>query len=150
MGLVNGHFAGNDTERDHGAAAALITRIVIRCSFQVAGVSRLKVSVLIALLCLSGCSWLHTSSWFHSKKSHAPEPTELIVTGAPSGSFLFIDGVQAGEAKEVSSRPQVVDVTPGSHTVEVKVGEAVAYRENTFVAAGDKLVITVLSGANRK
>jgi hypothetical protein len=122
---------------------------VVRCAFRVSGVSRLKVAILIMLLCLSGCSWMHTSSWFHSKKSHAPDPTELIVTGAPVGSLLFIDGVQTGEAKEVANRPQVLDVAPGSHTVEVKVGDTVAYRENTFVAAGDKLVITVLSGARK-
>src|ERR1700730_2408979 len=122
---------------------------VVRCAFRVAGVSRLKVAILIMLLCLSGCSWMHTSSWFHSKKSHAPDPTELIVTGAPVGSLLFVDGVQTGEAKEVASRPQVLDVAPGSHTVEVKVGDAVVYRENTYVAAGDKHVITVLSGARK-
>jgi hypothetical protein len=92
---------------------------------------------------------MHPGSWFHSRKSPAPAPTELIVTGAPARSLLFIDGVQTGEAKEVTSRPQVVDVAPGSHIVEVRMGDAVAYRENTFVAAGDKLVITVLSG-NRK
>jgi hypothetical protein len=100
--------------------------------------SRLKVSVLIALACLSGCSWFH-------RKPPAPDPTELIVTGAPADSVLFVDGVQAGQPSE-ANRPQVLDVTPGTHTLEVRTGDTVAYREDTYVAQGDKRVVTVLSG----
>jgi hypothetical protein len=39
-------------------------------------------------------------------------------------------------------------VSAGTHVVEVKVGDSVRYREDTYVAAGDKRVITVLSGFN--
>lgn len=95
--------------------------------------------VVVLLVCVTGCSWFH-------RKPHAPDPTELIVTGAPLGSIVFVDGVQAGQAKEVLSRPQAVEVSPGMHTLEVRVGDTVAYRENTYVAQGDKRVISVLSG----
>jgi hypothetical protein len=44
-------------------------------------------------------------------------------------------------------KPQVLDVTPGTHVVEVKVGDTVTYRENAYVAAGEKRLIQVLSGA---
>jgi len=40
----------------------------------------------------------------------------------------------------------VLRVAPGTHLVEVKVGESVTYRENTYVAVGQKRVVTVLSG----
>lgn len=106
------------------------------------GCLQLKVSLLILLLCVSGCSWFH-------RKAHAPDPTELIVTGAPVGSIVFVDGVQSGQAKEVVNRPQEVQVTPGMHTLEVRVGDTVAYRENTYVAQGGKQVISVLSGTGR-
>jgi hypothetical protein len=98
----------------------------------------LKAFLILTLVCVSGCSWFH--------RAHVPEPTELIVTGAPVGSIVFIDGVQSGQAKEVLTRPQELTVTPGTHIVEVRTGDSVAYRENTYVAPGEKRVISVLSG----
>ena len=106
------------------------------------GVSRLKITLLIVLVLLSGCSWFH-------RKPPAPDPTEFIVTGAPVGSLLFVDGVQSGHATEASNRTQVLEVTPGMHTLEVKLGDSVTYRENSYVAARSKVVITVLSGNSR-
>jgi hypothetical protein len=102
----------------------------------------LKAFLIILLLCVSGCSWFH-------RKPHAPDPTELVVVGAPAGSLLFVDGVQAGQAKAVTRQPQEVEVTPGTHIVEVRIGDAVAYRENTYVTPGEKHVISVLSGTGR-
>ncbi len=102
----------------------------------------MKVSLLILLLCVSGCSWFRA-------KAHVPDPTELIVTGAPVGSIVFVDGVQSGQAKDVAKRPQQVQVSPGMHTLEVRMGGGGAYRENTYVAQGDKRVISVLSGTGR-
>lgn len=102
----------------------------------------LKIFLIILLLCVSGCSWFH-------RKPHAPDPTELVVVGASVGSLVFVDGVQAGQAKDVANRPQEVEVAPGSHTLEVRMGDTVAYRENTYVKAGEKRVISVLSGTGR-
>jgi hypothetical protein len=104
--------------------------------------SRSKASLLIALACLSGCSWFHA-------RSPAPDPSELIVTGAPTGSILFLDGVQAGQETEASNRPQMLEVAPGTHTLEVRMADTVAYRESTYVAQGEKRVVTVLSGTSR-
>ena len=101
----------------------------------------LKAFLIILLLCVSGCSWFH-------RKAHAPDPTELIVVGAPVGSQVFVDGVQAGQPKEIAKQPQEVEVTPGTHILEVRVGDTVAYRENTYVTPGEKHVISVLSGRN--
>ncbi len=103
----------------------------------------MRLTVLLLLACLSGCSW------FHAKKPLAPEPPELTVTGAPAGSILFIDGVQIPPAKEAGNRPQVLQVAPGTHTLEVRWGDAVVYRENFDALGGEKRVIAVLSGASR-
>jgi hypothetical protein len=54
--------------------------------------------------------------------------------------------VQAGQAKEVAKQPQEITVVAGTHVVEVRMGDTVAYRENTYVTAGEKHVISVLSG----
>ena len=93
----------------------------------------------MVLLMLSGCGWLH-------RKPPPAPPTELIVTGAPAGATLLIDGVAAGQVAEANNRTQVLPVTSGTHVLEVKVGDAIAYRESTYVAAGEKRVVTVLSG----
>ena len=99
----------------------------------------MKKIVLVALLLLSGCSW------FHRKPPPAP-PTELVITGAPAGATLLVDGVPAGHVAEANDRTQILHVSSGTHTLEVRVGDAVTYRENTYVAPGEKHVIRVLSG----
>jgi hypothetical protein len=95
--------------------------------------------ILVSLLCLAGCSWFH-------RKPHVPPPAELVVTGAPAGALLFVDGAAAGQEVE-AKKPQILEVTPGTHVVEVRLGDTVAYRENTYVAAGEKRLVQVLSGA---
>jgi hypothetical protein len=35
----------------------------------------------------------HTCRWFHRAKA-PPDQPEIIVTGAPAGSIVFVDGVQ--------------------------------------------------------
>lgn len=102
----------------------------------------MKAFLIILLLCVSGCSWFH-------RKPHAPDAAELVVVGAPVGSVVFVDGVQSGQAKEIAKQPQEVEVTPGTHVLEVRMGETVAYRENTYVTPGEKRVVSVLSGTGR-
>lgn len=78
-----------------------------------------------------------------------PDPTQIIVTGAPAGSMVFIDGVQPGQAAERNDQTQVVDVAAGAHKVEIHMGDAVVYREETYVGLGEHRVVRVLSGLNR-
>jgi hypothetical protein len=115
---------------------------VLGCSFPPGRGTSLKAILIIVLLCISGCSWFH-------RKPHAADPTELVVVGAPVGSVVFVDGVQSGEAKEIAKQPQEIEVTPGTHILEVRMGDTVAYRENTYVTPGEKRVISVLSGTGR-
>jgi hypothetical protein len=78
-----------------------------------------------------------------------PEETELIVTGAPVGSFVFIDGRQTGQVTARNDHPQVLDVAAGAHKVEIHLGDAVVYREDTYVRPGEHHVVLVLSGSSR-
>ena len=103
----------------------------------------MKVFVLMTLACLSACSW------FGSRKQELPDPTEIIVTGAPGGSFIFVDGLQTGQAIVVSDHPQVLDVAAGVHKVEIHLGDKVVYREDTYVRLGEHRVVTVVSGITR-
>ena len=97
----------------------------------------------MTLACLSACSW------FTSKRTRSPEPTEIVVTGAPAGSTVFVDGVAAGQAAALNDRPQILNVAAGSHKVEIYVGVAMVYREYTYLEPGEHRVVRVLSGLNR-
>ncbi len=101
----------------------------------------MRVFVLITLACLSACSW------FSSRKHQPlPDPTEIIVTGAPVGSLVFIDGVQIGQAAANNDQSQVLDVAAGVHKVEIYRGDRVVYREDTYVGRGERRVVIVKSG----
>jgi hypothetical protein len=104
----------------------------------------LKILVVLALMSLSGCSWFHSRA-----KGPAPLP-ELVVTGAPAGTAIFIDDVQNGQVAEVNGKPQVLSVPAGMHVVEVRAGSTVIYREQTYVSTGDNRVINVRSGIHRE
>jgi hypothetical protein len=97
----------------------------------------------VTLACLSACGW------FASKKTQLPDPTEIIVTGAPAGSIVFVDGLQAGREITLNDHPQVLNVAAGAHKVEVHLGDRVVYRENTYVGLGEHRIVRVLSGSNR-
>ena len=78
-----------------------------------------------------------------------PDPTQLIVTGAPAGSLIFVDGSQTGQETALSDHPQVLEVAAGVHKVEIHVGDKIVYREETYVGLGEHRVVTVLSGLTR-
>lgn len=103
----------------------------------------MRVFVLIALACLSACSW------FHPRKPPLPDPTEIIVTGAPAGSLVFVDGLQTGQPTAANGHPQILTVAPGTHKVEIHAGDTIVYREETYLAAGERRTVMVLSGSSR-
>ncbi len=103
----------------------------------------MRVFVLAMLACLSACSW------FASRKMPVPDPTEIIVTGAPVGSIVFVDGLQTGQATALSDQTQVLNVAAGAHKVEIHVGDTVVYREDTYVGLSEHRIVRVLSGLNR-
>jgi hypothetical protein len=78
-----------------------------------------------------------------------PDPTEIIVTGAPAGSLIFVDGLQTGEASAINDHPRVLSVAAGAHKVEIHFGDTVVYREDTYVGLGEHHIVRVLSGLNR-
>jgi hypothetical protein len=99
--------------------------------------------VLITLACLSACGW------FGSRRPQLPDPTEIIVTGAPAGSIVFVDGLQTEQPTATNDHPQVLNVAAGAHKVEIHVGDTVVYREDTYVGLGERRIVRVLSGLSR-
>ncbi len=111
--------------------------------FRLSRERHLKTFVLLVLLGLSGCSW------FHRAKA-LPDPSQLIVTGAPAGSEVFVDNVKSGATAEVNGKPQLLTVSAGPHVVEIRSGDVVIYREQTYVGSGETRPIKVLSGTSRE
>jgi hypothetical protein len=102
-----------------------------------------KFIVFLALASLSGCSWFHLHA-----KGPPPSP-QLVVTGAPADSMIFVDNVQNGEPAQ-KGKPQVLTVSAGAHLIEVRTGSTVIYREQTYVSSGESRSIKVLSGSSRE
>jgi hypothetical protein len=97
----------------------------------------------MTLACLAACSW------FSSRKPKPlPDPPEIIVTGTPVGSIVFIDGVQIGSAAANNDRSRVLDVAAGAHKVEIRMGDRIVYREDTYVGLGERSVVIVKSGSS--
>jgi hypothetical protein len=62
------------------------------------------------------------------------------------GSIVLIDGVPIGQPTANNARSQTLDVAAGAHKVEISTGERVVYREDTYVAIGERTVVIVKSG----
>jgi hypothetical protein len=105
-----------------------------------AGPANLRVTVLIIVSLLSACSWLG------GRRAAPPDAPEILLTGAPRGSLVFVDGVQVAAASQ-KDESLVVRVAPGAHTVEIHADDKVVYREETYAGPGERRVVTVLSGA---
>ena len=103
----------------------------------------MRVVVLMTLACLSACSWF---GW--RKPQPLPDPPEIIVSGAPAGSVVLIDGVQMAQATANNDRLRAIDVTAGAHKVEVRSGDRIVYREDTYVGLWERSVVIVKSGSN--
>jgi len=100
-----------------------------------------RILVLLAVACLSACGWLGAR-----RTPPPPDPTQIIVTGCPAGSVVFIDGVQVGNAATRNNQSQVLDVAAGPHQVAVQLNEKFVYREDTSVGPGERRFVIVKSG----
>jgi hypothetical protein len=105
--------------------------------------ARVRTLLLITVVCLCSCSW------FGSRRPPPPNPSEIIVTGAPRNAQIYIDGAPSGQAATHNDQSQILDVAPGAHKVEIHLNDAVVYREDTYVGPGEHRVVTVLSGSVR-
>lgn len=86
---------------------------------------------IAALVLLAGCALPQTTV---RSGSSAPG---LTVSGAPSGSVLFVDGIQVGMAPEFDGKPKVLAVLDGVHQVEIRQGSVVVYSEKVFFSNGE-------------
>lgn len=98
--------------------------------------------VPLVLGALTACSLAQTTV-----RTGMPAPT-LIVSGAPSGSVLFVDGLDMGSAPQYDGNPKVLAVLEGTHQVEVRLGSNVVYKEKAFVSSGQSHTVAVAGAAS--
>ena len=101
----------------------------------------MRFLILVSFLCLSACSWFN---WH--KPAQSPDPTEIIVTGCPAGSIVFLDGAAVGQAATVNNQTRVLTVAAGVHKLEIQLNGKFVYREDTSVEPGARRVVMVKSG----
>jgi len=70
-------------------------------------------------------------------------PPTLMVAGAPSGSVLFVDGLDMGSAGQYDGNPKVLSVLEGTHQIEVRLGSNVVHHEKAFVSSGQSHTVAV-------
>lgn len=101
----------------------------------------MKTWIVLLFVGVAGCSW------FGHKKPAGPPPSEYIVTGAPAEAVILLDGAPQGEPV-VKGKPHVMAAASGYHVVEVKMGDTVTYREQTYLAPGEHHFVQVLTSRN--
>jgi hypothetical protein len=98
--------------------------------------------VLIVVALLSACALPQTTV---RTGSSAPG---LIVTGAPAGATLYVDGLEMGAASQFDGNPKVLAVLEGAHKVEVRLGPTAVYSEKAFVSNGETHTVKVVAGGS--
>jgi hypothetical protein len=65
----------------------------------------------------------------------------LAISGAPSGTVLYVDGAAIGDPSDYDGRPNILRVEPGTHQVEVRNrAGAVLFSQRVFVESELKTV----------
>jgi hypothetical protein len=100
-----------------------------------------SLAILIAIAALTGCMP-------QTSVRTGMSPPTLMVTGAPSGSVLVVDGLDMGSAAQYDGNPKVLAVLEGTHQVEVRLGSNVVHREKAFVSSGQSHTVAVRGGVS--
>jgi len=95
-----------------------------------------SLAILVAMAALTGCMPQTTVRTGMS-------PPTLMVVGAPTGSVLFVDGLDMGSATQYDGNPKVLAVLEGTHQVEVRLGSNLVYKEKAFVSSGQSHTVAV-------
>jgi hypothetical protein len=71
----------------------------------------------------------------------------ILVRDVPTGATLYLDGKPQGAAAGFAGKPGVLLVEPGTHLVEVKLGERLLLSRTVFLGGGEQRTVVVPLGA---
>jgi hypothetical protein len=101
----------------------------------------MKTAIMSALvLTLSACTLPQTTV-----RTGAIQPG-LIVTGAPTGAILIVDGLAMGPASQYDGHPKTLAALEGAHQIEVRNGSSDLYNAKVFVSSGETHTIAIVPG----
>ncbi len=96
----------------------------------------MRTLLTVALLALAACAGPTTVV-----RAVDTRPA-IAVTGAPSGTVLFLDGVAVGAPSDYDGRPNVLRVEPGTHALEIRDRSGrVLFADRVFVESELKTVV---------
>ena len=61
----------------------------------------------------------------------------IQVANPPKGALLFLDGKLVGQAQRFDGNPEVLQVEPGTHLVEMRQGDQVLLSEQLFFGGSE-------------
>lgn len=67
----------------------------------------------------------------------------ILLQGAPEGAVLFLDGRSMGSAAAYAGSPGVLQVEPGTHLLEVRLGETLLMSQKVFLGGGEQRTLVV-------
>jgi len=67
----------------------------------------------------------------------------ILLQGAPKGAVLFLDGRSMGSAEAYAGDPGVLRVEPGTHVLEVRLGETLLMSQKVFLGGGEQRTLVV-------
>lgn len=89
----------------------------------------------VLLMLFVGCSMPATTV-----KTMDTRPS-ISITGAPSGSILFVDGISMGIAGQYDGHPTILIIEPGTHRIEIRDNAGVIYQQTIFVESELKNIV---------
>jgi hypothetical protein len=69
----------------------------------------------------------------------------IVIQNAPIGAFLFVDGLNMGQARLYDGRERALLVEPGTHKIEVMSQDNVIHSERVFLGDGELKTLKVHS-----
>jgi hypothetical protein len=67
----------------------------------------------------------------------------VLLQGAPQGAVLILDGKLVGEASAYAGAPGVLLLEPGTHILEVRLGDALLLSQKVFLGGGELKTLVV-------
>jgi len=92
-------------------------------------------ATIAVLMLLSGCAMPSQAA-----RTLDTRPA-LALSGAPAGSQLLVDGVEAGAATDYDGRPRVLRLEPGTHDVAIRDASGrIVWQQKVFLESELKTI----------